>query len=193
MSFKEAISLGTSLQAAPGTGTLPNGVKLLPLETHHDKRGSLTELFRTSWVTGLDVVQWNYVASARDVLRGVHLHIKHEDYLILLSGHATIGLRDLRPESTTHGITAMIEMNGTHPRALTIPPGVAHGFYFHEPSIHIYGVSEFWDERDELGCHWADPELEIRWPHPSPIISARDAALPSLRALIESLHLAQQN
>ena len=194
MSFKEAIvDAGATLQAHCVTGALPNGVKLLPLETHRDERGSLTELFRTSWVTGIDVVQWNYVASAKEVLRGVHLHIKHEDYLILLSGHATIGVRDLRSESTTRGVTALIDLNGSEGRALTIPPGVAHGFYFHEPSIHIYGVSEFWDEQDELGCYWADPELGISWPNPAPIISARDAALPSLRELVESVHLAQQN
>jgi len=192
MLLKEATGLGATLQA-DRTGALPDGVKLLPLETHHDERGSLTELFRTSWVTGVDLVQWNYVASARDVLRGVHLHLKHDDYLILVSGHATIGLRDLRRNSTTHGITALVEMNGNDPRALIIPTGVAHGFYFHEPSVHIYGVSEFWDEQDELGCHWADPELEINWPNGAPIISARDAALPSLRELVESLHLAQQN
>ena len=176
-----------SLQVSPRAESLPQGVSLRLLQAHHDERGSLTELFRASWETGIDAVQWNYVESEASVLRGVHVHIKHCDCLILLSGHATFALRDLRHDSTTEGLTALIEMHGNDPRALTIPPGVAHGFYFHEPSTHIYGVSEFWDAQDELGCHWADPALEINWPNAAPIISARDAALPSLRELVESL------
>ncbi len=166
---------------------LPQGVSLSSLQKQNDGRGSLTELFRTSWETGIDAVQWNFVESEGAVLRGVHVHIKHFDYLVLLSGHATVGLRDLRRDSTTEGLTAKIEMHGDDLHTLTIPPGVAHGFYFHEPSTHIYGVSEFWDGQDELGCHWADPALEINWPNASPVISARDAALPSLRELVESL------
>ena len=171
---------------------LPQGVSLRPLQAHQDERGSLTELIRASWDTAIDAVQWNYVESEGSVLRGVHLHLKHSDYLILLSGHATIGLRDLRRDSSTSGLTAQVELFGSDRRALTIPPGVAHGFYFHEPCTHIYGVSEFWDPQDELGCHWADPELEISWPNRAPVISARDAALPSLRTLVESLHHGRQ-
>ena len=181
-----------SLRASQRGESLPQGVSLRSLQTHHDERGSLTELFRASWVAGTDVVQWNYSESKARVLRGVHVHVKHADYLILLRGHATIGLRDLRRGSPTEGITALVEMKGLKLHALTIPPGVAHGFYFHEASTHLYAVSEYWDKRDELGCRWADPELEINWPDVAPLISERDAALPSLRELIESLPHAQQ-
>jgi dTDP-4-dehydrorhamnose 3,5-epimerase len=179
------------LPASLRTESLPQGVRLRSLQTHHDQRGSLTELFRASWETGVEVVQWNYTESEARVLRGVHVHVKHADYLILLRGSASIGLRDLRIGSPTEGMTALIEMRGTKLHALTIPPGVAHGFYFHEPSAHLYAVSEFWDELDELGCHWADPALEIDWPEAAPLISTRDAALPSLQELLGSLPHAQ--
>ena len=68
-----------------------------------------------------------------------------------------------------------------------IPPGVAHGFYFLEPSLHVYAVSEYWNPADELGCHWADPDLELQWPDPSPLVSERDARSQSLRALLAEL------
>ena len=179
-----------SLQSSQKGESLPQGVILRSLQTHHDERGSLTELFRASWVTGTDL-GWDYSESKARVLRGVHVHVKHADYLILLRGRATIGLRDLRIGSPTESMTALVEMQGTKLHALTIPPGVAHGFYFHELSTHLYAVSEYWDKRDELGCRWADPELEINWPDVAPLISERDAALPSLRELIESLLHAQ--
>ena len=172
--------------------SLPQGVTLRSLERHSDERGSLTEIFRGSWDTGVDAVQWNYAESEARVLRGVHVHVKHVDYLILLRGCALIGLRDLRIGSPTEGMTALIEMQGAKLQALTIPPGVAHGFYFPEPSVHIYAVSEYWDHQDEFGCHWADPALELDWPDAAPLISARDAALPSLRDLVESLPHGQQ-
>jgi dTDP-4-dehydrorhamnose 3,5-epimerase len=166
---------------------LPSGVSLHRLTSHADARGSLTEIFREAWGTGVSPVQWNAVSSEAGVLRGVHIHIKHADYLILLKGRAAIGLRDLRPGSPTAGATALVELRGTELSALTIPPGVAHGFYFDEPSTHIYAVSEYWDLADELGCHWADPALEIPWPPISPLLSERDAALPPLRDLIARL------
>jgi dTDP-4-dehydrorhamnose 3,5-epimerase len=176
----------------PTVDSLPQGVTLCSLQTHRDERGSLTEVFRASWKTGIDIVQWNFAESEARVLRGVHVHIKHLDYLILLRGCASIGLRDLRVGSPTEGQTAMIRMQATKLHALTIPPGVAHGFYFHEPSAHIYAVSAYWEQRDELGCHWADPALEIDWPDVAPLISARDAALPSMRELVESLPRVQR-
>lgn len=192
-SSKEAFAGSSlSLHVSPRTESLPQGVSLRSLQTHHDERGSLTELFRASWEAGIEIVQWNYTESEARVLRGVHVHVKHADYLILLHGRATIGLRDLRIGSPTESMTALVEMQGTRLHALTIPPGVAHGFYFHEPSAHLYAVSEYWDKLDELGCRWADPALEINWPDAEPLISRRDAALPSLRELVESLPRAQQ-
>ena len=107
----------------------------------------------------------------------------HDDYLILYGGSATIGLADLRPDAPTAGLAAALEMNGSAPAALTIPHGVAHGFLFHEPSLHIYAVSRYWDVADELGCHWLDPELGIPWPVRKARASARDDALPPLAAL----------
>ncbi|HEY3026602.1 MAG TPA: dTDP-4-dehydrorhamnose 3,5-epimerase family protein [Pyrinomonadaceae bacterium] len=192
-SSKEVLAASNaSWQASPSAGSLPQGVIRRSLQTCHDERGSLTELFRASWDTGMEVVQWNYAESEAGVLRGVHVHARHADYLILLRGRAVIGLRDLRSGSPTESMSALVEMQGTKLHALTIPPGVAHGFYFPEPSAHLYAVTEYWDPKDELGCHWADAELEINWPMTAPVISARDAGLPSLRELVESLRRGRQ-
>ncbi|MBA3241835.1 MAG: dTDP-4-dehydrorhamnose 3,5-epimerase family protein [Acidobacteria bacterium] len=166
-----------------GSAALPLGVSLRALSTHRDRRGSLTELFRAEWETGISPPQWNYAESEARVLRGVHAHFRHSDYLILLRGRSSIGLHDLREGSPTEGLSALVELRGEELSALYIPPGVAHGFYMHEPSIHAYAVSEYWDSADELGCHWADPGLGLRWPDASPLISERDAGLPPLSEL----------
>jgi len=156
-----------------------------------DQRGLLTEMYRVGWVQGFDPVQWNVVSSNAGVLRGVHVHTTHTDYLVVIKGRATIGMRDLRRCASSRSWAGAVEMTGERIEALSIPPGVAHGFYFHEPTIFIYGVSHFWDPKDELGCHWADPELEIPWPVDTATVSERDATAPPLRELLATIELAQ--
>jgi dTDP-4-dehydrorhamnose 3,5-epimerase len=175
--------------AIPVVGLLPHDVRLLPLEPHRDERGTFLELFRDEWETDVKPVQWNVVDSEEGVLRGVHVHPCHDDYLTVVRGRVTIGLKDLRPESPSEGFAACVELSAEQPAAISIPHGVAHGFYFHQASTHIYAVSHYWDLADELGCRWDDPSLEIPWPQSEAHISTRDAELPSLaelRAAFES-------
>jgi dTDP-4-dehydrorhamnose 3,5-epimerase len=162
---------------------LPTGVTIHELTPHADDRGVFTELYRVSWRLGIEPVQWNAVCSRENVLRGVHAHWRHEDYLTLVSGSATIGFYDLRPRSETEGHATTITLAANTPRAITLPPGVAHGFFFHEPSIHVYSVSHDWDMADELGCRWDDPALGISWPCSDPVLSERDRGLGSLAEL----------
>jgi dTDP-4-dehydrorhamnose 3,5-epimerase len=154
---------------------------------HRDERGMLMEILRETWDTGVAPVQWNVVSSRAGVFRGVHVHVNHEDYLVLLQGRASFGLRDLRRGSPTEGAVALVEMSGDRPAALTIPRGVAHGFYYHEPSLHAYGLTACWDPSLEFVCHWADPALEIPWPAQPRILSDRDAAAPPLNELMARL------
>jgi dTDP-4-dehydrorhamnose 3,5-epimerase len=167
--------------------TLPADVTIRALTMNRDARGSFTEVFRREWDIGVSPIQWNVVQSQKGTLRGVHVHIKHDDYLILLSGKASVGLRDLRPGSPTEGLSTVVELDGDEPVAVVIPHGVAHGFLFHAPSLHLYAVSEYWNVADELACHWADPELELDWSAQPTLVSERDATAPSLAELLLQL------
>jgi dTDP-4-dehydrorhamnose 3,5-epimerase len=162
-------------------GKLPPGVMLSPLVPHTDDRGSLVELWRTSWGM-LNAAQWNASRSQAGVLRGVHVHPRHADYLVVISGRMVVGLRDLRDGART---TALVELDGTHPEALVITPGVAHGFWFPEPSWHCYAVDHEFDPADELGCRFDDPDLGIPWPSDDVTLSERDRKLPPLAKLQE--------
>ena len=147
-----------------------------------------TEIFRPTWEIGVDPVQWNVVRSEEGVLRGVHVHPVHDDILTVASGRAVVGLRDLRRESATLGRTALVDLSGDEPGLIRIPHGVAHGFLFLEPSIHVYAVSHTWDPDDEQLCLWDDPDLGIPWPPDlAPLLSDRDANAPGMRAMIESI------
>jgi dTDP-4-dehydrorhamnose 3,5-epimerase len=171
-------------------GSLPHDVRLSPLVPHRDERGTFVELFREEWETGVHPVQWNAVDSEQGVLRGVHVHLRHDDYLAVIRGSATVGLRDLRDDSPTAGAAACVELGAEDPTAISIPHGVAHGFHFTLPSTHIYAVSSYWDPADELGCRWDDPGLGIPWPQRQARISQRDADLPPLEVLLGELRSA---
>ncbi len=166
-------------------------VNIKPLKMNADDRGVFTELFRAEWDIGVLPIQWNMINSRANVLRGVHVHLRHWDYLIIASGKARVGLRDLRLHSATYQQTAMLELSGDALTAIIIPPGVAHGFYFLEPSVHIYAVSEYWNLADELGCSWADTELGLDFGATQPHLSKRDQEAESFQDLMSQLEPAQ--
>jgi dTDP-4-dehydrorhamnose 3,5-epimerase len=132
-------------------------------------------------------LQWNMVTSAAGVLRGVHVHRRHWDYVIVSHGKATIGLSDLRPDSATFGKGVALPFDAERPQAVIIPNGVAHGFYFPVDATFLFGVSHYWALDDELGCHWTDPKLNISFPCDNPMLSPRDATLPPLAELMRQL------
>ena len=165
---------------------LPHGARVVEFKTHRDHRGRFTEIFRDEWNIGLEPMQWNAVVSHAGVMRGVHLHPLHSDYLVIADGSATVGLRDLRRGSPSFGTTALVPLAAAS-SGLQIPPGVAHGTLFHERSLLVYGASHYYSEDDELECHYSDPDLEIDWPSEPTVLSERDAEAQSLSRLLDEI------
>jgi dTDP-4-dehydrorhamnose 3,5-epimerase len=159
---------------------------VLETSPEEDERGSVGELLRRNWVPGVEFVQWNVVHSVARALRGVHWHERHHDLIAPVAGTVLVGLADLRASSPTRRATELIELDGRRPVAVVVPPGVAHGLYSPEPTTLLYAVSRFWDEDDEFGVAFDDPELGIPWPfgRGDVILSERDQALPRLSELV---------
>jgi dTDP-4-dehydrorhamnose 3,5-epimerase len=160
------------------------GVRLVPLDAHRDRRGFFAEVFRAEWGVGLAPAQWSVMRSRAGVLRGMHVHPRHTDYGVLVQGRCLVALRDLRPGSPSEGEATAFEVGAEALLGLTIPPGVLHGFYYLAPSLHLLAASHVHDPGDDLGCRWDDPSLGVKWPCEAPRLSRRDAALGPLRALL---------
>lgn len=155
---------------------LPEGVIQRRLVQHSDARGSLSELFRAEWTPVGAFLQWNLVQSRGNVLRGVHVHPSHSDYLFVLSGTLVLGLHDLRPDDPARRKSRLLTLSGDDPTTVYIPKGVCHGFWFSEPASYVYGLSTGWSMSEELGCRFDDPALGLDWPTETPILSQRDAS-----------------
>lgn len=166
-----------------------DGLLVIELRSHDDERGALVEFSRQRWTPNEEWVQWNAVRSETGVLRGVHCHVTHSDYITMGVGSMVLGLRDLRPDSPTRHRSQVIQIRAGS-LAVVIPPGVAHGFYFPEPSLTIYGVTHEWSTADELGCRWDDPALGLDWPCSNPLLSARDRVAGTLAELEQQVSAA---
>jgi dTDP-4-dehydrorhamnose 3,5-epimerase len=127
------------------------------------------------------------VRSEANVLRGVHVHRKHTDYLLMADGEMVLIVNDARAESVTRGLTALLRLQATEPHLAVIPVGVAHGFYFPASACHVYGVTHGFDGTDEFGCHWQDVNLGLDGLFDAPKLSGRDRAAGSYTQMIDAL------
>jgi len=164
--------------------TLPPGVRIRPLEPHHDRRGWLVEAFRDTWESSVGGAQVNLTWSRAGTLRGSHVHGRHADYFVLAAGRTTIGIKDVRKRSPAYGMTAMVELSIEKPTAMTVPPGVLHGLYFPVESTLLTVESHVYDPEEEVCCRWNDPDLGILWPFTSPILSDTDRDAQSYREMM---------
>jgi dTDP-4-dehydrorhamnose 3,5-epimerase len=159
------------------------GVSLRRLTAHRDPRGYVAEVFRTDWETRFSPVQWHVLNCRAGSLRGVHLHLAHTDWKLVISGRQLLALVDLRLGSPTEGATDLVELSADEPKVLLVPPGVAHGVYALDDSVTLVGVDRPYDGDDDFACLWSDPALGIGWPPAPAHLSDRDRTAPTLEEL----------
>jgi dTDP-4-dehydrorhamnose 3,5-epimerase len=179
---------GTPATAGETSATaLPRGVTLWPLQPHRDERGSFAELYRQNWATGIEPRQWGLLATEANVLRGMHVHPRHDEFIAVTAGRLFVALKDLRPRSPSYLQAAPLLLTGETPALLTLPRGVAHGFYAHTSCSVLIAATAYYDPTDDLGCLWSDPDLGIDWPCRDPQLSARDRDAPPLASLVAAV------
>jgi dTDP-4-dehydrorhamnose 3,5-epimerase len=171
------------------TSDLPPGVVRHALDTHPDERGDFTEIFRQHWHDSPPPIQWNLGRSRPNVLRGVHVHVNHWDYLCVTDGTMTVGLHDLR-EAGAAATSALLQLSGDRLEMLVIPTGVAHGFYSPGRSTYVIGASGYYDPADHRRCRWDCPELGLAWPCDRPALSPSDRDAPGYAELVEAYRAA---
>ncbi|RMF14398.1 MAG: dTDP-4-dehydrorhamnose 3,5-epimerase [Candidatus Dadabacteria bacterium] len=166
------------------------GVLVIEPAVFVDERGFFLETFHEVRYAGrgipgdgLRFVQDNHSRSRRGVLRGLHYQItKPQGKLVRVTrGRVFDVTADVNPDSPTFGRWVGVELSDENHRQLWIPPGYAHGFCVLSDVVDFeYKCTELYHSEDEGGIRWDDPRLAIEWPVKEPIVSAKDARLPTL-------------
>ncbi len=158
-------------------------------QQHGDPRGLFLEWYRIDRlveVVGhpLHLAQGNLSTSAAGVVRGIHfadVPPGQAKYIMCPRGAVLDVVVDLRVGSPTFGQWDATRLDDVDRRAVYIGEGLGHGFCsLSDDSILTYLCSTGYNPAVEHTLHPLDPELDIRWPVDEPVLSARDAAAPSL-------------
>jgi dTDP-4-dehydrorhamnose 3,5-epimerase len=147
----------------------------------------LAEIDHPSSHGGVAPVQWTLVVNNASVLRGMHVHPRHTDWVVVVMGEVLAAIVDLRRDAGTPQLTAMFALSASRLRVLEIPPGVLHGFYSRIPSMMFIGASQAYDSADDLAVRFDDPRLGLAWGGIDPVLSERDRDAPPLERLLAEL------
>ena len=106
---------------------LTEGVKIRPLTTHSDRRGSLFEIFDRRWNWSPSAIDSIYCTSIRPgFVKGWSLHEHHDDRYCLLAGEIDLVLFDPREDSSTYNQICRISLSATNRILVFIPRFVWH-------------------------------------------------------------------
>jgi dTDP-4-dehydrorhamnose 3,5-epimerase len=176
-------------QATVVTGI--SGVAVSELVMHTDERGSVCEIFSAARNADFAAMQWHVLSSRAGALRGMHLHARHWDFKVLVSGRETLMLKDLRQGSESEGLAVRLDLSADRMTTVVVPPGIAHGIYSWTGSTTLVGSTSLYDPTDEFEFSWNDPGLGAEWPAEPRLLSERDRNARSLEALLQQITLFQ--
>jgi dTDP-4-dehydrorhamnose 3,5-epimerase len=168
------------------------GVVIVEPDVFRDARGFFLETFHAARYRegGIpyDFVQDNHSRSVRGTLRGLHAQRTRPQGKLVraVRGEIFDVAVDVRPGSATFGKWVGDRISEENFRQIFIPPGFAHGFCVLSEMAEVeYKCTDFYDRADEFGVRWDSAGIE--WPIEHPLLSPKDAALPTLAELRKSL------
>lgn len=165
-------------------------VKVIEPKAFPDERGYFLESFKKSDFLALgidrDFKQDNHSFSVAGTLRGLHFQkppCAQGKLLRVVQGRIVDVAVDVRPGSPTYGKFVSRELSSDNHLMLWVPEGFAHGFLALEDSQVLYKATSEYNKASEGGLIWNDPDVGIKWPLKSPVLSDKDTQWPLLKDL----------
>jgi dTDP-4-dehydrorhamnose 3,5-epimerase len=164
-------------------------VILIKPKIFSDARGFFAEIYKYSDFTQIGIkehfIQDNYSQSKKGVLRGLHFQKdpNAQGKLVqCIKGKIFDVAVDIRKGSPTFGKWIGAELSGDNYYMLYVPPSFAHGFVVLSKIAEVvYKCTKEYSKEDDRGIIWNDPDLNIKWPIKKPVLSEKDAKLPTLK------------
>ena len=164
------------------------GVYEINLTAINDKRGFFMRTYAREIFEKFNIdrnwVQENHSCSMKKgIIRGLHFQFPPycETKLVrCIKGTIFDVFVDLRKNSSTFGRWDSIELSEDNKKMIYIPRGFAHGFCTLADDCEVlYKVDNNYNPEAEGGIIWNDKTLNIKWPTDNPILSQKDANLPT--------------
>ena len=174
--------------------TALEGVLVIEPSIRRDERGFFLESYHQSAYQSAGIpylfVQDNFSRSRQGVLRGFHFQDVTAPMAKLVScvrGRVLDVAVDLRVGSPSFGRHVSLELDEERMLQLLVPVGFGHAFLALSEWADVeYRCSGFYTPAAERVLAWDDPQIGIRWPVASPILSARDRQGMSLGDYLEA-------
>jgi dTDP-4-dehydrorhamnose 3,5-epimerase len=104
-----------------------DGVRVRPIVTHQDSRGSLGELFSLSWATDEPPIVHAYFVTVRPGrVKGWAIHNHQLDRYAFISGSLKLVLFDYRDQSRTYRHVNELYFGETNRSLVSVPAGIFH-------------------------------------------------------------------
>lgn len=154
-----------------------------------DSRGFFMESYKKSEFENNGITtefrQDNHSFSTKGVLRGLHYQkfpAVQAKLVRVIKGTVWDVAIDIRKSSPTFKKWVAVELSEENKKMFYIPEGFAHGFLAMTDEVHLmYKCSNEYAPQCDAGIIWNDPEIAVKWPVDSPILSDKDLVLPFLK------------
>ena len=157
-------------------------LQITPPTVFEDWRGEYVETYNEQLYReqGIDVqfVQDDISVSDRHVLRGLHGDASTWKLISCLYGKFYLVVVNNDPESPQYRQWASFVLSDANRKQVLIPPKFGNGhLVLSDKAIFHYKQNTYYDRAGQFTLLWNDPELDLWWPVPNPLVSRRDAGL----------------
>ncbi len=157
-------------------------LQITPPTLFEDWRGEYVETYNEQLYReqGIDVqfVQDDISVSDRHVLRGLHGDASTWKLISCLYGKFYLVVVNNDPESPQYRQWASFVLSDANRKQVLIPPKFGNGhLVLSDKAIFHYKQNTYYDRAGQFTLLWNDPELNLWWPVPNPLVSRRDAGL----------------
>ena len=157
-------------------------LQITPPTLFEDWRGEYVETYNEQLYReqGIEVqfVQDDISVSDRHVLRGLHGDATTWKLISCLYGKFYLVVVNNDPESPQYRQWASFVLSDANRKQVLIPPKCGNGhLVLSDKAIFHYKQNTYYDRAGQFTLPWNDPELNLWWPVPNPLVSRRDAGL----------------
>lgn len=168
------------------TETNIDGLVVIEPTIFSDNRGDLFEAYNEQvfYRHGLNLkfVQDNEATSKKNVLRGMHVNVKHPQGKLIrvLDGEILEVVIDLRKDSPTYMSCYSVHLSNENKKQLYIPEGMGHGYLALQNSCILFKTTTHYIPEDELRFAWNSKAITVDWGVKEPTQNDRDKSSKDL-------------